>query len=991
MVQQRRVTNVDTDIAGIVRTTRPLLDAIVPAKQPVRATTTAALPANTRTGNVLTASANGVIPAQDGVTLVVGDRLLVKDEATGANNGPFTVTDLGSAGTPWVLTRSIDADESAKIMACINIFVEEGTANAEKMFVLTTDNPITINVTALVFAEMSAGGVSDLQGAYDGGNDVTVVSGTPVQFRLDAGSLPALSADTVLVLANTSAVGDNVELSLISGTNGRCIINFGDTADEDVAFIEHFNNGDTMTINVNGTLDLETFSANYIKLINGTGIIFNSSGISSVDVRIEGDTLPYMFFTDATNTTENIALLTTAAPNWQTMDRGLFWGDVTTAPTGNPASGLFMWSATGVLNIRQSDGTTFAVGPGGGNTLDQAYDQGGAGAGRIVEVTGGTLPVQFRLDTGSLPALGSNTAFVLSNTSAAADSVTLSIISGASGASSLFFGDTANEDAFSIVVDHSSDVATIGLAQAGRWDFRDNAGLQYLSLINSSSGDEFITVNDGQSNRVVFLVKGNSLTHMIFTDPTPANENIAFLTGSQPNWQTMDRGLFIGDVTTAPTAQGTAGLFMWSAASILSLAGGMVVNELGLDADTRMESNNSTNMFFVDAGNDRVVMQKDNGSLPAISADVALVLANNSVTSDNVEMSLISGTFGDVRINFGDTDNEDVGELRWDSLQETLDFTINGSFFQRWDGAGQLNNRFNFGSLDMDFQVSGATLLFMLFLEGNAASENLAFLTDSVPNWQTMDRGFFLGDATTLPTAAPAAGTFLYGESGFFREHNVDDEIGDMEVMTRRRIWAHKRELTGTTLDDSEGAGTMVTTTGTASDGSDADGTFGNYASAAVIDSDAGWQTAYTKTRRDHKPIWSGVVKTGAAITVVRYMVGLTDADPMGSATPLTNLAAFRYDTVADGTAFWRCITNDGTTTSLTTTTIAITTSTKYNLRIDCSTTGEVRFYINGVLAATHTANLPTATTSLGTHLELRTLEGVAKSIEVGKFEISDQ
>ena len=71
----------------------------VDAKRSVRAATTAALAANSRTGNVITASANGAIAAQDGVSLAVGNRLLVKNEALGANNGIYLVTSLGSAGT----------------------------------------------------------------------------------------------------------------------------------------------------------------------------------------------------------------------------------------------------------------------------------------------------------------------------------------------------------------------------------------------------------------------------------------------------------------------------------------------------------------------------------------------------------------------------------------------------------------------------------------------------------------------------------------------------------------------------------------------------------------------------------------------------------------------------------------------------------------------------------------------------------------------------
>lgn len=81
------------------------------------------------------------------------------------------------------------------------------------------------------------------------------------------------------------------------------------------------------------------------------------------DFRIEGDSASHMFFVDATSTTENIALLATAAPNWQTMDKGVFIGNADAAPTGNPASGGFLYVNAGALTYRGSGGTVTILGP----------------------------------------------------------------------------------------------------------------------------------------------------------------------------------------------------------------------------------------------------------------------------------------------------------------------------------------------------------------------------------------------------------------------------------------------------------------------------------------------------------------------------------------------------------------------------------------------------------------------------------------------------
>lgn len=87
----------------------------------------------------------------DGVTLVNGNRVLVKNQTTGSQNGLYT-----AAAGSW--TRATDANSNAEVTAGLAVHVEEGTANGNKDFRLTTNNPITLGTTALTFAELSGGG-----------------------------------------------------------------------------------------------------------------------------------------------------------------------------------------------------------------------------------------------------------------------------------------------------------------------------------------------------------------------------------------------------------------------------------------------------------------------------------------------------------------------------------------------------------------------------------------------------------------------------------------------------------------------------------------------------------------------------------------------------------------------------------------------------------------------------------------------------------------
>lgn len=128
------------------------------AKDPVRAATNAALPAYTRSSNVITASANGALAAVDGVTLAAGERLLLKDGAAGADNGIYTVTTLGDGSNPFVLTRTTDFDTSAKAVSGSLVPVSEGTTHADTLFQLTTNAAITLNTTALTFVKKAGSG-----------------------------------------------------------------------------------------------------------------------------------------------------------------------------------------------------------------------------------------------------------------------------------------------------------------------------------------------------------------------------------------------------------------------------------------------------------------------------------------------------------------------------------------------------------------------------------------------------------------------------------------------------------------------------------------------------------------------------------------------------------------------------------------------------------------------------------------------------------------
>lgn len=140
-VNGQRITGVASPSAPTDAANRAYVDAALAGlawKQPVRAASTAAV--------TLSAIVTGA--TLDGVTLQAGDRVLLKDQTAGAENGIYTV----SASAP---VRATDADTTGELVNA-SVFVESGTVNADRNYTQTADRP-TVGTTALTWALFGSG------------------------------------------------------------------------------------------------------------------------------------------------------------------------------------------------------------------------------------------------------------------------------------------------------------------------------------------------------------------------------------------------------------------------------------------------------------------------------------------------------------------------------------------------------------------------------------------------------------------------------------------------------------------------------------------------------------------------------------------------------------------------------------------------------------------------------------------------------------------
>jgi len=157
----KRVGNAATPTQASDLTTKAYVDSLsngLDVKASVRAATTA---------NITLSNTQTI----DGVALSVGDRVLVKNQTTGSQNGIYVV-----ASGSW--TRATDFDNSPDIEVSPGtfFFVEEGTTQADNGYVVSNDGAITIGTTTITFVQFSgAGQITAGAGLTKSGNTLDVV------------------------------------------------------------------------------------------------------------------------------------------------------------------------------------------------------------------------------------------------------------------------------------------------------------------------------------------------------------------------------------------------------------------------------------------------------------------------------------------------------------------------------------------------------------------------------------------------------------------------------------------------------------------------------------------------------------------------------------------------------------------------------------------------------------------------------------------------
>lgn len=236
-------------------------------KQSVRAATTANI----------TLSAPQTV---DGVSVIAGDRVLVKNQTTGSLNGIYVV-----AAGAW--TRSTDADTSAEVTTGMYTFVAEGTTNGDSGWALITDDPITLGSTSLTFAQFTGlGQVVAGNGLTKTGSTIDVV-GTAGRI---VSNVDSIDLDTVGTAGTYKSVTTDVYGRVTAGTNPTTLAGFGITdaqpLDTDLTALAVIGTTGLYTITATGSSTTRQIVAPAagITITNGSGTAGNPTLVLANDL-----------------------------------------------------------------------------------------------------------------------------------------------------------------------------------------------------------------------------------------------------------------------------------------------------------------------------------------------------------------------------------------------------------------------------------------------------------------------------------------------------------------------------------------------------------------------------------------------------------------------------------------------------------------------------------------------------------------------------------
>lgn len=153
-------------------------------------------------GENATLTGTGILPVIGGVTLSIGDRVLVKDQISQLENGIYVVTQTSS---DWILTRAADFNgtPATEVQAGDATYIQQGTLSGTQ-WVQTTPGLITVGVSPIVFSQFGG------PGTYTSGSGINItgteISNTGVLSNIPGSGISISNSTGNVTIGNSGVI-----------------------------------------------------------------------------------------------------------------------------------------------------------------------------------------------------------------------------------------------------------------------------------------------------------------------------------------------------------------------------------------------------------------------------------------------------------------------------------------------------------------------------------------------------------------------------------------------------------------------------------------------------------------------------------------------------------------------------------------------------------------------------------------------------------------